>query len=62
LARKREESWRFKYKPHFVKVWTKGDPYSEEWKCYGATDDGKVYLINFKDLRRSDKVEMSKLR
>jgi len=43
------------YKPHFVKVWTEGDPYSKNWKCYGATDDGKIYLINVEDLKRKRK-------
>ena len=43
------------YKPHFVKVWTKGNPYSKDWKCFGATDDGKVYLINVEIFRRKRK-------
>jgi len=44
-----------RYKPHFVKVWTKGNPDSPGYRIYGATDDGKVYLINVEDLKRKRK-------
>jgi len=37
---------------HYVKVWTSGDPKKEfpEYKIYGATDDGKVYVLNVKEV------------
>ena len=40
--------------PHFVKVWTEGHPDSPNYKIKGATDDGRVYVLNVKEWRKNN--------